>query len=104
MKHIFLICFFVFNHRKLCEKLTPFYQSSSRCYNTQTLQSLLNCLEENPGMNLSVVARKTGLTECLKHEKIRASMEIVDATDSGDNGDKTLLQWAKVIVNTSHIS
>ncbi|XP_046856268.1 85/88 kDa calcium-independent phospholipase A2-like [Xenia sp. Carnegie-2017] len=80
---------------KLCEKLTPFYQSSSKCYDTQTLQSLLNCLEENPGMNLSVVARKTGLTECLKHEKIRASMEIVDATDSGDNGDKTLLQWAK---------
>ena len=81
--------------RQLCERLTPFYRSSSRCYKTEILQSLLNCLEQHPDMELAVVARTTGLTECLKNEKIAASAKVVDATDAG-NTDTSLLQAAKV--------
>ena len=79
---------------QLCERLTPFYQSSSRCYKTPILQSLLNCLEQHPEMELAVVAQTTGLTECLKHEKIAASAKAVDVTDAGKT-DTSLLQAAK---------
>ena len=85
----------MFDFRQLCERLTPFYQSSSRCYKTPILQSLLNCLEQNPDMELAVVAQTTGLTDCLKHEKIAASAKAVDSTDAGKT-DTSLLQAAKV--------
>lgn len=83
--------------RQLCERLTPFYQSSSKCYQTELLQSLLNCLEKNPEMELAVVATTTGLTECLENEKIAASAKAVDATDAAKT-DTSLLQAAKVSI------
>jgi hypothetical protein len=46
-------------------------------------------------MELAVVAQTTGLTECLKHEKIAASAKAVDSTDAGKT-DTSLLQAAKV--------
>jgi hypothetical protein len=46
-------------------------------------------------MELAVVAHTTGLTECLKHEKIAASAKAVDSTDAGKT-DTSLLQAAKV--------
>ena len=52
-------------------------------------------MEQHPDMELAVVARTTGLTECLKHEKIAASAKAVDATDSG-NTETSLLQATKV--------
>ena len=57
------------------------------------LQSLLNCLEQYPDMELAAVARQVGLTECLKNEKIAASA--VDVTDS-QTTEVSLLQGAKV--------
>lgn len=47
-------------------------------------------------MELAVVATTTGLTECLKHEKIAASAKAVDAADSG-NTETSLLQATKVL-------
>ena len=54
-------------------------------------------------MELAVVARTTGLTECLKHEKIAASAKAVDATDAG-NTETSLLQATKVSPLMTRIS
>lgn len=83
--------------RQLCERLSPFYQSSSKVFNSRMLQSLLNCLEEHPEMELAVVARQVGLMECLKHEKIAASAKALETTDAGPGSDTSLLQATKVL-------
>lgn len=99
------VCFSVFRledekkaketFRQLCQQLSPFYQSCSRVYDTPILQRLLNSLEEHPDMELAVVARQVGLIECLKHEKIAATVKAPETTGGGASSDSSLLQAAK---------
>ena len=68
-----LLLFNIVN-RNLCERLAPFYESSPKCYCAATLQELIACLDQNPDWSLSHVASHMGLTECLKHDQVAASV------------------------------
>ncbi|XP_074620294.1 85/88 kDa calcium-independent phospholipase A2-like [Acropora palmata] len=59
----------------LHKKLSPFYQSSSKCYNSTVLQELISCLEQHPDWSLAHVASHVGLPECLKHKAIGDSID-----------------------------
>lgn len=59
----------------LYEKLSPFFQSSSKCYNSAVLQELIICLEQHPDWSLAHVASHVGLSECLKHKAISDSID-----------------------------
>jgi len=63
--------------RDFCERLSPFYQTSAKCYNSAVLQELILCLEQHPDWSLAHVATHLGLSECLKHKMIA---ETVDST------------------------
>lgn len=61
--------------RDFCERLSPFYQSSAKCYNSSVLQELISCLEQHPDWSLAHVATHIGLPECLKHKKITETVD-----------------------------
>lgn len=69
------INFLLFVYRVLHKKLSPFYQSSSKCYNSAVLQELISCLEQHPDWSLAHVASHVGLPECLKHKAIGDSID-----------------------------
>ena len=62
-------------YRVLHKKLSPFYQSSSKCYNSTVLQELISCVEQHPDWSLAHVASHVGLPECLKHKAIADSID-----------------------------
>ncbi|KAJ7386298.1 85/88 kDa calcium-independent phospholipase A2 [Desmophyllum pertusum] len=61
--------------KHFCERLSPFYQSSAKCYNSTVLQELISCLEQHPDWSLAHVATHMNLQECLKHKKIADTVD-----------------------------
>lgn len=61
--------------KDFCERLSPFFQSSAKCYDSAVLQELILCLEQHPDWSLAHVATHLGLSECLKHKKISETVD-----------------------------
>ena len=59
----------------LCEKLSPIFQSSGKCHDLSTLQELLTLLEQHPDWSPAHIASHIGLTECLEHNLVTATVD-----------------------------